>query len=288
MKVNKKLLTFSLTVIILLSVFSAYLIYNFSSTKVSSIPFKKDTLIIHYIDVGQGDSILIQINNKNLLIDAGENKTTSSYLKKQGIKNIDYIIATHPHDDHIGGIPYVLKNFNVGDFYAPKVTNNTDAFKNMILSLKEKNLKISRANPGAKIFLDKNVTAYIIAPNSTSYESMNNYSAVVRIVFNNTSFLFCGDAESLSEKEIISKGYNLSSDVIKIGHHGSNSSTLENFLDKVNPKVAIISCGKGNDYGHPHKETLNKLKKKNIILYRTDLDGTVVIESDGNKIIKRS
>lgn len=244
---------------------------------------------ISYIDVGQGDSELIQVNGKNLLIDAGTNESTSkiiSYLDEQKIKRLDYVVATHPHEDHIGGMSAVIRKYDINEFYAPKKLTNTKTFENMINSLKSKNLKINVAEAGVELNLGKDIKCEMLAPNNNKYEDLNNYSAVIKITYKNSKFLFTGDAEKLSEREILSKNYDLSSDVLKIGHHGSTSSSSKAFLDKVAPKVSIISCGKNNDYGHPHKETLNELEKRKIQVYRTDVDGTIVLISDGNKISK--
>ncbi|EDS77674.1 ComEC/Rec2 family competence protein [Clostridium massiliodielmoense] len=288
MKLNKKFLTLSLTVIIVLLIFMLYVFFNTRFTSNSSIPYNKDCLTIHYIDVGQGDSILVQFNNKNLLIDAGcSNRKVHNYLKKCGVKKLNYVIATHPHDDHIGGMPYIIESFSIDKFLAPKATNNTTSFKKMITELQKNNLKISSTKAGTYIPLDHKLSCFVVAPKNSTYKNLNNYSIVLKITYNNTSFLFCGDAENLSEDEILSSGYNITSDVLKLGHHGSKTATNNNFLEEVNPKVAIISCGKGNDYGHPHKETLKKLKNKNITTYRTDIDGTIILESNGTKIMKR-
>lgn len=288
MKINKKFLTLSLTVIIVLLLFVLYVFFNTKFTSSGSVHCNKDCLTIHYIDVGQGDSTLIQFNNKTLLIDAGcPNKKVYNYLKKCGIKKLNYVIATHPHDDHIGGMPYIINGFPIDKFLAPKATNNTTSFKEMLSELQKNNLKINSTMAGTYIPLDPKLSCFVVAPNSSAYKNLNNYSIVLKITYNNTSFLFCGDAENLSEEEILNSGYNISSDVLKLGHHGSKTATSDNFLNEVNPKVAIISCGKGNDYGHPHKETLRKLKNKNITTYRTDINGTIILESNGTKIIKR-
>lgn len=262
-----------------------------SSTSVS----KKDTsssnnkMCVHYIDVGQGDSELIQLNNKNILIDAGPRKSSDkvvSYLKKQNIKKLDYVIATHPHEDHIGGIPEVLKNFEVDNFYAPKKTANTKIFKDMIRELKSKNLKINVAKAGNTLDIGSNAEAEFVAPNNDNYQKTNDYSAVIKITYGNSKFLFTGDAEKLSEKEMLNNHRDISCDVLKAGHHGSHSSSSKEFLDKTNPKTVIISCGKNNDYGHPHKETLKELKKRNVQVYRTDIDGDIILTSDGKNISK--
>lgn len=272
--------------IICLSLYISYTIYTSKDASFKVPPQNK--LLIHYIDVGEGDCILIQVNNKNMLIDCGSKDSGSyTYLKKHNIKKLDYMILTHPHEDHIGNAPCIINNFKINAIYAPKVFSSSDAFKDLLLSIKKNNLKITEAHACKHIYLGNDINCFILAPNNNSYEKTNNYSIVLKITYGNTSFLFTGDAESLSEEEMIHKGYNLKSDVLKIGHHGSNSSTTSPFLNEVAPKIAIISCGKGNSYNHPHKDTLIKLKNNNVLFYRTDLNGTIVLESDKNKIIKR-
>ena len=250
---------------------------------------KSNELKVHYIDVGQGDSILVQTKDKNILIDAGTRKSSDNlinYLKKQHIKKLDYVIATHPHEDHIGGMPKVIDEFEISNFYAPKKTANTKIFKDMILQLKKKNLKINVAKKGISLDLSNDSSLDFLAPVKDNYENTNDYSAVIKLTHGNTKFLFTGDAEKTSEKDILNSNVDLSSNILKVGHHGSHSSSSKEFLDKVNPKMAIISCGKNNDYGHPHKETMKELKKRNIEVYRTDIDGNILLTSDGENIKK--
>lgn len=253
------------------------------NTKETNIQINKNTLQVHFIDVGQGDSILIQVNNKNLLIDSGPNKSEDKlkkYLKKLNISKFDYIIATHPHEDHIGNMSYIINNFDVLNFYAPKVENSTKAFETMVESLIRKDLKIKVLKANIKsIDLGKNIVVDVFSPLSNSYEDLNNYSPIVKISYGNTSFLFTGDAEELSENEVLNAGFDLKCDVLKIGHHGSSSSTSEIFLKASNPSIAVISVGEDNTYGHPTDTVLSRLKETKI--YRTDINGNIVITSDG-------
>lgn len=177
----------------------------------------------------------------------------------------------------------VINNFNIGEFYAPKVAHTTRTFENMVKALESKGLKITTPKVGDTLTIG-NGTIQFLAPNGDKYENLNNYSIVMRLKYGNKAFIFTGDAESLSEGEILAKQLDIQSDVLKLGHHGSHSSTSQAFLDKVNPKYAIASCGKNNDYGHPHKETTDKLNKKGIEIFRTDTNGTIIATCDGNNI----
>ncbi|MBE6075969.1 MAG: MBL fold metallo-hydrolase [Clostridium lundense] len=241
---------------------------------------------VHYINVGQGDSILIQQDGHNMLIDAGTNAVESAvvnYLKSKGITRLDYVIGTHPHEDHIGGLDKVIDNFTVDKFIMPKVTHTTQTFKDVITAAQNKGLKITVPTVGDKYSLGV-ADFTILAPNNSSYSNLNNYSVVIKLKFGNRSFIFTGDAESLSEGEILAKQLDITGDVLKLGHHGSKTSTTQSFLNKVNPKYAVVSCGKNNSYKHPHQETLNKLKAKNIKVYRTDEAGTIIATSNGSSL----
>jgi competence protein ComEC len=256
----------------------------------NSIPDTKNIIKVNYIDVGQGDSELIQVNGKNILIDAGPNDSIDklmNYLSKQNIKKLDYVIATHPDEDHIGGMSSVIKKYDIGEFYAPKKLTTTQTFENMVKALKTKDIKINPGKSGMSLDLGKNVICEMLAPNNDKYKDTNNYSIVIKITYGQSKFLFTGDAEKISEKEMLDKNLDLSSDVLKVGHHGSSSSSSKEFLDKVNPKIAIISCGKNNKYGHPHHETITELKNRKVQIYRTDVDGSIVLISDGKKIAKQ-
>ncbi|HHV71228.1 MAG TPA: MBL fold metallo-hydrolase [Clostridia bacterium] len=256
------------------------------------VPTEKDSqtasseLKVHFIDVGQADSILIMNGSQSMLIDAGNNddeKLVVDYLKEQGISKLDYVIGTHPHEDHIGGLDAVIDNFAIGQVYLPNVPHTTKTFFDVVEAIRKKDLKITLPMPGTTFNLGEGACT-ILAPNSDSYEDLNNYSIVIKVEYGDTVFLFTGDAEKESETEMLKKGYDLTADVLKIGHHGSSFSTTEDFLNKVNPQYAVIMCGKGNSYGHPHRETMNRLKNKGIKVYRTDESGTIVCSSDGKNI----
>lgn len=239
---------------------------------------------IHFLDVGQADCILIKNEDKTMLIDAGNNgdwTTIDNYLKKENITSVDVAIATHPHEDHIGSLDEVIKNYNIKKVYMPEVTTTTKTFKDVISAIESKGLKITTPVPG-KSFKLGSATVKILAPNGKKYDDLNNYSIVLKVTHGKNKMLFTGDAEAESEEEMLEQNYDLSADLLKVGHHGSNSSTSNSFLEKVNPEHAIISVGEGNKYRHPADETLDKLKDVNI--YRTDLDGTIVATSNGNTI----
>ena len=198
-------------------------------------------LKVHFIDVGQADSILVQQGNSSMLIDAGNNgdaQTIKSYLDNQGIKALDVVIGTHVHEDHIGSMDYIINSFKVGKVYFPKQTSTTNTFKDFVSAVKNKGLKLTAPSVGST-FKIGDATVTILAPNGTGYDDPNDYSIVVKVVFGNTSFLLTGDAEADSESQMLSKGLDLSATVLKVGHHGSKSSTGQSFLDKVNPKYAV-------------------------------------------------
>ena len=243
-------------------------------------------LQIHYIDVGQADAILVKQGEHYMLIDAGKNDTEDrliKYLNEQQIEKFDYIIGTHAHEDHIGGMDKVIDNFQSDNIFFPKQTATTKTFENFVKAVKNKGKKLYAPVSGESFSLGE-ANFQVLAPNSSKYEESNNYSIVIKLTYKNKSFLFMGDAEELSEKEIIKKGYDLKSDILKLGHHGSRSSTSTDFLNKVSPSAVIISVGKDNDYGHPHKQTMIKLNNLNIPVYRTDESGTIVLYCDGDNI----
>lgn len=282
---TKKFISFSAIIFFILSIpFLASSCTIDNSKKLS----QNSVLKVHFIDVGQGDSILITINNKSLLIDSGpkENRyKLLNFLKSQNIKTIDYAIATHPHEDHIGNMDKIISDFNLKSFYAPKVTHTSKSFEKMIEALLDKNLKINIIKPGIlNLNLDDNITIEVLSPNKSFYDNLNNYSPIIKLSYKNTSFMFTGDAEKEVEEEVLRSYSILESNVLKLGHHGSKTSTTEEFLHAVNPSIAIISCGKDNKYNHPSSQVKSLLKKYNTSVYRTDLDGDIIIHSNGDEI----
>ncbi|MGE4284349.1 MAG: ComEC/Rec2 family competence protein [Clostridia bacterium] len=246
-------------------------------------------LAVHYIDVGQADSILVNLpGTLTMLIDAGNNTDEDkviSYLKSQGIERIDILIGTHPHEDHIGALDSVIKSFDIGKIYMPKISHASKTFKDVLLAVQEKDYKVSSPVTGENIFEQDSLKLQFLAPLSTKYEELNNYSIVTKLTYGDTSFLFTGDAEDVSEKEML-KAFRgeLKADVLKVGHHGSASSTTTEFLKAVSPAYALISVEDQNSYGHPHKEVIEKLDKSGVKTFRTDKQGTVVMMSDGKQI----
>lgn len=257
-------------------------------TDLKSNPIEKGILKIHFIDVGQGDSTLITIDDKSLLIDSGGHAASEkvlSYLKKEGIKKITHVVATHPHEDHIGSMELIIDNFKIENFWAPKVTSNASYYNRMIKSLKRKNLKINVAKEGKIINLHPKVKCEILSPIKDKYDNLNNYSAVIKLSYNKFNFLFMGDAEGPVEGELTERN-DLRCDILKLGHHGSNTSSSEKLLDSALPQLTVASCGKNNTFGHPNKKVINRLENRNIKLYRTDLHGDIVFGCDGKSLMK--
>lgn len=244
-----------------------------------------EDLKVHFLDVGQGDSIFIELpTNETILIDASIKDASNkiiNYLREENVSKIDYVFATHPHSDHIGGMSAVIKAFDIGQIYMPKAVTTTKTYENLLLTIKDKNLKIKTAKAGNTIIDTDDLKLVVLAPNQDSYESLNNYSIVLKLTYKEKSFLFTGDAETLSEKEITG---DVEADVLKVGHHGSRTSTSQAFLNKVNPSYAVISVGLNNDYKHPHQEVIDRLEKKNIKIYRTDQNGDIMFTTDGYNI----
>ncbi|HHS9329344.1 TPA: ComEC/Rec2 family competence protein [Clostridioides difficile] len=251
---------------------------------------KKSLLSIHMIDVGQGDSILVQTpTNKNILIDGGDEDSENiiiSYLRQKRIKTIDIIIATHPDSDHIGSLDNIIKKFNVNSIYMPEQSTDSEAYQNLINSCTDKNLSIQHLYKNDVLNIDNNINIYVLSPSYIQEESNLN-SIVFKLTFNDNSFLFMGDAEEENEKEILHSFKLNNINFIKIGHHGSNSSSSLEFIKKISPDIAAISCGYKNQYGHPHREVINNLKQNHVSIYRTNRIGDIVFYSDGEIIFTK-
>lgn len=249
-------------------------------------------LRVYYLDVGQGDSELLFLpDGTTVLIDSGDRTcidTITDSLQDYGVEDIDILIATHPHADHIGSMATVVQNFDIGTIYMPKVaasqTPTTVTYEKLLESIADKDLKVKTGKAGVVAYDAGSVKLEFVAPNGSSYSNLNNYSIVAKLTYGDTSFLFLGDAEQQSLKEMLSKNYDLSCDVMKLGHHGSSNGISEELMEAAQPAYGIISCGEGNSYGHPHEEALALLEEYDVTTYRTDEDGTILAVSDGQDI----
>ncbi len=243
------------------------------------------TLKVHYFDVGQGDSIFIELpNQQTMLIDAAESEEKEKIeekIKNLGYQKIDYIIATHPHTDHIGGMAYIIEHFEVGDIYMPKAVATSKTYENLLETIKNQNKKIKIASDGVTILNQEDLEVKFIAPKQEDYAELNNYSAVVKLTYKEKKFLFMGDAETKSEEEITE---DVKADVIKVGHHGSDTSSKMEFVNKVRPTYAIISVGKNNKYNHPNEKIIKRWEDVGATILQTAEVGDITITSNGETL----
>ena len=240
---------------------------------------------VHFIDVGQADSAFIELGNgQTMLIDAGRSGgDVVDYIRNLQYETIDYVVASHPHDDHIGGMATVLNSFNIAKMYMPKQAHTISAFTNMLDVIENKGIDLYTAKAGTNILSSGNINIDVLAPFSESNSNLNNVSAVVRITYGKTVMLFTGDAEHVIENQLLNSG--IDADVLKVGHHGAGSASSSSFIKAVSPDIAVISVGEGNSYGHPHADTLAILNEVGADIYRTDEQGTIVVTADQNKKI---
>lgn len=242
---------------------------------------------VHFVDVGQGDCELIRTDSKTVLIDCGEREYFSDvieYIKSQNIERLDYVVVTHPHSDHMGGMSYILDEFDIGTVIMPKVKESkiptTNAYKRLLKSVSDKSISVEYAKAGAEYKLDDAVMT-LLSP-VKDYDDLNNYSIAVKLEHGGNSFLFTGDIEKTAETDILNSGADVSAKVLKAAHHGSSTSNHQTFLDAVDPTYAVIEVGSPNDYGHPHDKTIKRFEEMELTIYRTDICGNIVFISDGN------
>ena len=251
----------------------------------SSNASEDSSFIVYFLNVGQADSAVVLCDGEAMLIDGGNQEDSSfeySFLEQHGIEKLKYVVCSHPHEDHVGGLSGALNYAKVNAAFSPTRTYDSRAFDNFVKYLDGQGVEVTVPLPG-DLFRLGSALVYVLGPIHSSNET-NNTSIVLRIVYGNTSFLFTGDAEKEEEQDILNAGYELESTVLKVGHHGSDTSTSYPFLQEVSPQYGIISVGTDNAYGHPSESTLSKLSDADVTVYRTDLHGTITCVSDGNTV----
>lgn len=297
MKNNKKnLKQIIYTIIITLMLISLVYVATRDNSYVGELPtediIKSEELQIYFFNVGQADCILVRSNGKNMLIDAGDNEDGPllvKYIKRLGIRKIDYLIGTHVHEDHIGGMDNIIKEFEIGEIYIPYTTNKSKRkfYEDVINEVKQKELSINYKKVGDKFELGEAKCEIKSIDNSdpTSSSKINSTSIVIQMEANNNKYLFMGDAED--DVETNSKITWEDIDVLKVGHHGSDTSSTEQFINKVLPEMAVISVNSNtNSYGHPSETVIKRLQDKECEIYRTDMNGTILLinENGTNKV----
>ncbi len=263
--------------------------FLYGETSVAAGP-AEGTMTVDIIDVGQGESILITTAEKVVLIDAGENnkgKIVIDHLKKRGVERIDLAIGTHAHSDHIGGMDTVMSQIPVGEFWMGAMPDSlvpsTKTYLDVLEMLDVNRIPLKEPDLGTQFDLGSGGVLTVLGPAGES-SNLNNCSLVCRVDFGETSFLFSGDAEKEEEQAILETKANLDVDVMTMGHHGSSTSSSKAYFQAASPDYAAISCGADNKYGHPHKETIQKLKNSDTLYRRTDINGTITFTTDGKKI----
>jgi competence protein ComEC len=245
-----------------------------------------EDIVVHFIDIGQGDSIFIKSANTTILIDGGDvnyGDYLNQYLSNMDINYIDLVIATHPHSDHIGGLIEIINNFDVKGIMTTGAIHSTNVFESFMTAIETKGLSIFTSKAHSNVAVG-DIDIKVIAPVSEDYTNLNNSSIVLKLEWGDTSFLFTGDIEAEAENSILNSAQDLKADVLKVAHHGSKTSSTVEFLEAVSPTIAVISTGIYNSYGHPDDEVLYRLKSLGAEVYRTDIDGTIIIKSNGEKL----
>ena len=258
---------------------------------VSESPAGDSSTRVHFIDTWQSDCVLIETKEKTVLIDAGDLNSSDEigeYLKKAGVSKIDLFVATHPHSDHIGSGKYVIENYEVAALLVPDIPEESfptaATYENLLLAAEKRGTKLLFASPGEEFSLGDGAVLKVLGPVSDYGTDYNNLSVVTKLTVGEVSFLFTGDMEAEAETDLISAGADLSCTVLKVGHHGSSGSSTKAFLDGASPRYAVILCGQGNDYGHPHREVLDALENRGCSVFRTDQKGSIVFETDGESL----
>lgn len=256
--------------------------YEYSEGDVFGASKLMGEMSVHFLDVGQGDSIFIELpDGRTMLIDASISKfgdRICEYIKNEGHSDIDILVATHPHADHIGGMKTVTENFDIQTVYMPEAESTSKTYKNLMAAFADKNTEIKTARNGVNIYHSDVLDISIVAPCRDDYDNLNNHSAVIMLDYGDSEFLLTGDAEEESENDITA---DVSADVAKAGHHGSRTSSTEEFIRKVNAQYVVMSLGEGNSYGHPHEEAVNRWKKAGAKILRTDINGDITFTTDG-------
>ncbi|MCL2134341.1 MAG: MBL fold metallo-hydrolase [Candidatus Bathyarchaeota archaeon] len=289
----KKPQIFAITAVVAIALIATCVVVNENSDSlfpttptIDTQVLDQGTLEVIFLDVGQADSILLKTGTHTMLIDAGnigQDQLMLNYLSTYEVTSLDYLVATHPHADHIGAMTAVVNKMdNIDTIIMPDKTHTIQAYKNLITAIDAKDITVNIAEPGQN-FTMGNANIQVIAPNYI-YSDLNECSVVLRVEFGETVFLFTGDADTKSENDQITNGLSLDADVLKVGHHGSRTSSSKNYLDIVTPTYAVISCGAGNTYNHPHQEAMTRLIATGATIYRTDENGTIIFTTDGKTI----
>lgn len=251
----------------------------------------QDEIAVHYLDVGQGDCVLIKTPDKNVLIDCGEESESDyviSYLKDFDVERLDYVIITHPHSDHMGGMAHILSAFDIGEVMMPKVSDDlipiSYFYEDTLDIIEEKGIAAFFTMQGQKFELCEGTSLEILGPVSDDFDNLNDFSVVAKLVSGNYSFLFTGDMENAAEKDLMDYWINVSADILKVAHHGSSTSTSYAFLKRIAPTYAVISVGEDNSYGHPTSEILDRLEAMDCKILMTKDEGDIVFITDGNDI----